>query len=38
MIPCGAHLGKDPRFNIRRVVNSEPDGVWVREMTSQDTT
>jgi len=38
MIPCGAHLGKAPRFRISRVVSNEPDSVWVRDTTSQETT
>ncbi len=36
MIPLGAQRGKAPRFNIRRVVRRVPEGVCVREMTSQE--
>lgn len=36
MMPFGAHLGNAPRFSISRVVSSVPDGVNVRETTSQD--
>lgn len=36
MIPLGAHLGRDPLLRMRRVVNKEPDGLKVREMTSQE--
>lgn len=34
----GAHLGNAPRFSMSLVVRSEPDGVWVRDMTSQEMT
>ena len=38
MIPRGAHLGRDPFFRMSRVVTSVPDGVKVREITSQEAT
>jgi hypothetical protein len=37
-IPCGAHRGRAPRLSMRRVVKSDPEGVCVREMTSQEMT
>ena len=38
MIPRGAHFGREPFFRMSRVVTSVPEGVTVREMTSQEAT